>query len=57
MLDICAKMLKGKFWRVDANDLQAKRAVLLVPTSQTGQRPLRIDAGIRPEVHEADLSA
>ena len=56
MLHIRAQMLEGEFRRVDADELQAGRRVLLVPALQVGQRAQDVDAGVGPEVHDADLA-
>ena len=56
MLHIRAQVLEGELRRVDADELQAGRRVLLVPALQVGQRAQDVDAGVGPEVHDADLA-
>src|SRR5947199_2441691 len=57
LADVFDVALERELRRVDADDDQASIAVLLGPRANEGQRAEPVDAGVRPEVNENDLSS
>lgn len=57
LADVFDVALERELRRVDADDDQTSIAVLLGPRANEGQRAEPVDAGVRPEVNENDLSS
>src|SRR4051794_11036817 len=49
-LDIRSGALEAELRRVDTDDLQAPRSVLLMPAVHIGQRPSPVDTGVGAEL-------
>ncbi|KAG1448834.1 hypothetical protein G6F57_016763 [Rhizopus arrhizus] len=56
LLDVGRRTLERELRRVHAHHDQALVLVLLMPAGDVRQRADAIDAGVRPELHQHDLS-
>src|SRR5207245_1696435 len=54
--DVVGDSLEPELRRVDPDDLQSGRAIVLPPGLQMRERPQAVDAGIRPEVDQHDFA-
>ena len=57
ILHVGDDVLEGELRRGHADHDETVLLVVVVPTLHVGQRPLAVDARVRPEVHQHDLAA